>query len=184
MKKIIAFILVLMLLTSIASCGEKTDESKNESQASTVNVGSLTDIVKNICSENNLTTGKTFTSESTVKGEYLNADLISGYYGSMFEAPDFSLIEEYCVYIDEHDTNLRIEIGIFKVFDSNNNTMLQDFIKLRKDNIIEAAINYPAVDAEPFKNVIIDTIGNYTYYIAVKDNRTEINSVVREKLSA
>lgn len=181
MKRIISFVLMLFILVSLASCDDKKSESGESAKAE---VGSLTTIVKDICAANNLTKGKTFSSESTEPGKYLDKDLISGYYGSLFDAPDFSLIEEYCVYIEDFNTNLRIEIGIFKVFDSKNNTMVSDFIKLRKDTILENAINYPDVDAEPFKNVIIETVGNYTYYIAVKENRNAINTTIREKLGA
>lgn len=187
MKKIISLILMFTLLLSFASCIDNKDEPKEtESKNATVSVevGSLTNIVENICAENNLTSGKTYTSESKVLGEYLDKDLISGFYGSAFESPDFTKIEEYCVYIDEHDTNLRIEIGIFKTINSNDNITVENFIKQRKETKIEEAINYPAINVEPFKNVIIDTIGNYTYYIVVKENRDAINSTVKEKLGA
>ncbi|HBR30828.1 MAG: hypothetical protein PHD46_03555 [Eubacteriales bacterium] len=180
MKKIICLILFSFITLSMFSCGE----SKQEESKSSVEVGSVTTIVKDIQAANGLNKGKTFTSESTVAGEYLDEALISSYYGNVLDVPNFTKIEEYCVYIEDFDTNLRIEIGIFKVINSNDNTMVSDFLKLRKERILEHARNYPSVDAEPFANVIIDTIGNYTYYVAVKENRTEINKSIREKLGA
>lgn len=181
MKRIGSIILMIIVLVSLASCDEKVTDTSNKSA---VEVGSVTTIVKDVLAANELTKGKTFTSESTVPGEYLDADLISGYYGFNLETPDFSKIEEYCVYIEDFDTNLQIEIGIFKVINSNDNAMVSDFITARKNDILERAINYPSTDTEPFKNVIIETVGNYTYYIAVKENRSAINDTIQEKLGA
>lgn len=172
MKKIICFVLLLVFLVSAAACDENKD------------VGSITDIIKDVLSDNNLTEGKIYTSESETAGEYLDDDMIKGYYGNLFESPDFSLIDEYCVYIQDKNPLLQIEIGIFKVIDSNNNAMVRDFLQIRQDTILKNAVNYPSVDTEPFDNVIIDTVGNYTYYIAVKENRDEINKTITEKLNA
>lgn len=189
MRKIISFTLVLVLLFSFSACGEKTaeesgGESKTESKTVSKEVGSVTTILKDVLKNNNLTEGKIFTSESTTEGEYLDEDLIKGYYGNMLDYPDFSKIEEYCVYMEDENPLLPIELGIFKVFDSNNNTMVRDFINQRKDALFEKWANYPSVDTEPFKNIIIDSVGNYTYYIAVKNNRNEINKTIRSSLGA
>lgn len=183
MKRIISLIILIILSLTFASCDTTTEES-NSADAGVKEVGSVTTIVKEILSANSLTKGKTFTSESTVLGEYLDADLISGYYGFNLETPDFTKIEEYCVYIEDFDTNLRIEIGIFKVKSSNDNAMVTNFLTARKNDILEKAVNYPSVDTEPFKNVVIETVGKYTYYIAVKENRSEINDTIQEKLGA
>jgi hypothetical protein len=172
MKKIISFTLMLVLLLSLCACEEKKE------------VGSVTTILKDVLTSNNLTEGKVYTSESKTEGEYLDEDMIKGIYGSLLDYPDFSKIEEYCVYIQDKNPLLHIELGIFKVADSNNNTMVKEFINQRKTSVLEKAVNYPSVDTEPFKNVIIESVGNYTYYIAVKDNRDNINKTIRSSLGA
>lgn len=190
MEKIISLALVFAMLFLFVSC-ETDDITSNENSVSEQNsrpadfeVGSLKDIISSITDENNLTEGSTYTSESSVDGEYLDEDMINGYYGDLFDTPDFSLIEEYCVYIQDKNPLLQIELGIFKVFDSNNNNMVTNFITKRKDSILENAVNYPSVDTEPFDKLIIDSIGDYTYYIAVKENRDSIDQSIRESLGA
>lgn len=183
MKKLLYLILMLAIIISAASCDAK-EESVSENDESKIEVGSVTDIVKSIVAANGLTEGKTYTSESDVPGEFLDKDMFEGYYGSMFDSPDFTLIDEYCVYIQDKNPLLQIELGIFKVADSNNKDMAKEFIQKRKNSILENAKNYPSVDTEPFSNVIIESVGNYTYYIAVKENRTSINQTMREKLGA
>jgi len=190
MKRLISLTLMLVLLLSLAACNEKAWETSGESQSSGASqsagkeVGSLTAILKDVLKNNNLTEGKVYTSESTVEGEYLDEDMIKGLYGSLLDYPDFSKIEEYCVYIQDQNPLLHIELGIFKVYDSNNNSMVKDFIVQRQTSLFEKWANYPSVDTEPFKNMIVDSVGNYTYYIAVKENRNEINKTIRASLGA
>jgi hypothetical protein len=175
---------MLVLLLTLSACGEKkAEESGSESKtASTKEVGSVTTILKDVLKDNNLTEGKVYTNESTKEGEYLNEDLIRGFYGNLLEAPDFTKIQDYCVYKQDQNPLLHIELGIFKVYDSNNNTMVRDFINQRKDSLFEKWANYPSVDKEPWKNIIVDSVGNYTYYIAVKENRDAINKTIRSSL--
>lgn len=186
MKKIISLTLMFIMLFSLSACGgeKKAESSGSESQTVKKEVGSVTTILKDVLKNNNLTEGKVYTSESKTEGEYLDEDMIKGLYGSMLDYPDFSKIEEYCVYIQDKNPLLKIELGIFKVYDSNNNTMVKDFINQRKEAELEKAANYPSVDTEPFKNMIVDSVGNYTYYIAVKENRNEINKAIRSSLGA
>lgn len=188
MKKIISFTLMFVLLLTLSACvGKNTEsgsESKTDSKAASKEVGSVTTILKDVLQSNNLTEGRIYTSESKVEGEYLDEDLIKGYYGSLLDFPDFSKIEEYCVYIQDQNPLLHIELGIFKVYDSNNNSMVKDFINQRKTSLFEKWANYPSVDTDPFKNLIVESVGNYTYYIAVKDNRSEINKTIRSSLGA
>jgi len=170
MKKLFYLALAALLLLALTACEGKE-------------VGSVTDIVKGVLEDNEMTSGSVYTSESTVAGEYLDEDMIASYYGSIVDAPDFSLIEEYCVYIDDKNPLLQTEIGIFKVIDSKNNSMIKEFIERRRDGILENARNYPSVDTEPFDNIVIETVGSYTYYVAVKENRSEIDGRLKEALS-
>ena len=183
MKKIISFSLMLILVLSFSACGDKNDESQAGSGV-IQEVGSVTTILKDVLKNNNLTEGRVYTSESKTEGEFLDEDMIKGIYGNLLDFPDFSKIAEYCVYIQDQNPLLQIELGIFKVTDSKNNTMVKDFINQRKSSVLEKAVNYPSVDTEPFKNVIIESVGSYTYYIAVKNNRNDINNTIRNSLGA
>ncbi len=170
---IFAFIIIFTFLLS--ACGSEEPDSKSEAESTP----STAEILSEITDTFGLSDGAYYRSESKVEGEYLDEDMISSYYGSMFDAPDFSLIEEYAIYMNDKNPLLPIEIGIFKVKDRVDNDMIVEFVSRRKDAILQNAINYPSVDTDPFKNLVLETKGNYTYYIAVKENRTEITNLVQ-----
>lgn len=186
MKKLICFALLLLLIVPLVSCDEKGGEDSSAAQSTSGSSEpkevNLLDLVTKICNDNSLTKGAIYSSRSTEPGKFLSDDLILSYYGNLFDAPDFTKISEYCVYIDDTDTNNRIELGIFLVKDTNDNSMVKDFITRRKDGILENAINYPSIDTEPFTNMILETKGNYTYYIAVKENRNNIDKTIKDSI--
>ena len=121
MKKIAAVLLLLALLGTAAACGKETatngsgegagsapvqaEGGGNSSEAAvTVDADAL---VRGICEKYELTNGFIFTSSSTELGEYLDEDLIQSYYGDATDAPDFSKVADYCLYVDERTEKVR-----------------------------------------------------------------------------
>ena len=113
MKKLL-LITFLLLGILLAACSSNGDDVNNDIA---VNI-SLDDTIKTITEKYNLTNGFIFTSSSTERGEYLDDDLILAYYGDAMDVPDFSKISEYCLYVDESDANVIIDVGIFKMADA------------------------------------------------------------------
>ena len=117
MKKFLAMTMVLAAL--LCSCGGTTVEET----AVDVNVD---EVVNTALTTYGLVDGFVFTSSSTELGEYLDDDLIMGYYGDAVDVPDFSKVSEYCVYIDESDPNVFIDVGLFKMNDTSySDTLMQ-----------------------------------------------------------
>jgi len=86
MKKLL--VLALSLSALLMSCGG-TDEVVQTPVS--VNVD---ETVNAIVTNYSLTDGFVFTSSSTEIGEYLDDDMILGYYGDAVDVPDFTKISE------------------------------------------------------------------------------------------
>ena len=163
MKK---FLLISMLLLSIflVACSSESNDANND-----VTPVSLDDTIKTITEKYNLTNGFIFTSSSTERGEYLDDDLILAYYGDAQDVPDFSKISEYCVYVDESDANVIIDVGIFKIADSSYADTFTKYLRARIDGKIEDAEEYSTIDVETLEAGVIAKSGNYVYYVVSYD---------------
>lgn len=155
MKKIIVFTLALIFCLFAVACGGEKEEGSSVS---------LDDTVKGITEKYSLTEGLTFTSSSEVLGEYLDSDLILSYYGDAFEMPDFTKISDYCVYIDESDANVIIDVGVFKLSDASYADTLINFIKARVADKREDYDEYATIDIETLDAAIVKKSGSYVYY--------------------
>ena len=129
----------------------------------------LDDTIKTITEKYNLTNGFIFTSSSTERGEYLDDDLILAYYGDAMDVPDFSKISEYCVYVDESDANVIIDVGIFKMADASYADTFTKYLRARIDGKLEDAEEYSTIDVETLEAGVIEKSGNYVYYVVSYD---------------
>ena len=163
MKKFLAMTMILAAL--LCSCGGETAEA--EESAVSVNVD---EVINTVVADYSLTDGFVFTSSSTELGEYLDDDLIMGYYGDAVDVPDFTKISEYCVYIDESDPNVFIDVGLFKLNDASYaDTLMQYFQTRIDDKIAKAASGYPDVDVPTLEAATIEKYGDYVYYVISYD---------------
>ena len=160
MKRII--VPIALLLVFFTSCG------KIETEDNLRNV-SVHDVVNNIAEKYGLTDGFVFTSSSTELGEYLDDDLILAYYGDALDVPDFSKIAEYCVYIDESDANVIIDVGLFKMADVSYADTFMDYLQVRIDDKIEDSEEYSSIDVPTLEAAVIDKYGDYVYYVVSYD---------------
>lgn len=171
MKKLL-LITFLLLGTLLAACGSNGDDVNNDA---TVNI-SLDDTIKTITEKYNLTNGFIFTSSSTERGEYLDDDLILAYYGDAMDVPDFSKISEYCLYVDESDANVIIDVGIFKMADASYAESFMKYLRSRIDDKIEDSEEYSTIDVETLEAGVIEKSGNYVYYVVSYD----VDSIVSD----
>lgn len=179
------FILLLLALSLLLLCACTAEDEKDASSGS---VSSQADIAKDmdieaeasaIIEKYQLTTGTRFSSLSQTAGEYLDEDLILGYYGEA----DFSAVEAYAVYIDETKPTKRVEFGIFKMKDGADGELLKAYLKARVDAKIEEAKSYPSVDTEGLKTAEFTVMGKYVWYSVVKGGNEDINNTLKGKLS-
>ncbi len=164
MKKLL-LITILLLGVFLAACGSDGDDVSNDTNANI----SLDDTIKSIAEKYELTKGFIFTSSSTERGEYLDDDLILAYYGDATDMPDFSKISEYCLYVDESDADVIIDVGIFKMADTSYADTFTKYLRARIDNKIEDAEEYSTIDVETLEAGVIGKSGSYVYYVVSYD---------------
>lgn len=163
MKKILAMTMLLAAL--LCACGGETAEETAE----TVSVN-VDEVIGTVVTDYSLTDGFVFTSSSTELGEYLDDDLIMGYYGDAVDIPDFTRISEYCVYIDESDPNVFIDVGLFKLNDASYaDTLMQYFQTRIDDKIAKADSGYPDIDVPTLEAATVAKHGDYVYYVISYD---------------
>ncbi len=165
MKKFLTIALLcasMLTGTMFVSCGAETAEE------TAVNVDADA-LLAGITEAYGLTDGFVFTSSSTELGEYLDDDLIMGYYGDAVDVPDFTKVESYCVYIDESDPDLFIDVGLFKLNDAAYADTLMQYFQTRIDDKIAKAGDYPTIDVPTLEAATVAKFGSYVYYVVSPD---------------
>ncbi len=163
MKKLI--VLVFCTLFLLAACGQP--------KAAEVNIDT---VVGDITAKYALSDGFLFTSSSDKLGEYLDDDLILGYYGDAADVPDFSKIESYCVYIDESNVDVYTDVGIFKMADTSYADTFIEYLRARIDDKIAEAQMYPTRDIPTLEASVFAVYGDYVYYVC----STEVQNIVSD----
>ncbi len=169
MKKAIAFLLLLSVCVSLfGACGKK--EVKN------VDLDALLD---SILAKYNMVDGFVYTSTSTELGEYLDEDLIISCYGDAGDAPDFTKVESYCVYMDDSDPTVIIDTGVFKMADPSYADTFMKYLHARIDFKIKDGEIYTDIDVAMLKTAVVAKTQNgaYVYYVVsydVKDISAEL----------
>ena len=184
--KTAAVLLLCALLCAAASCGKKTETAGGEGASAAVSAGEDAgesasadpdELGKGICEKYNLTDGFVFTSSSTELGEYLDEDLIQSYYGDADDAPDFSKVEQYCLYVDESDPDIIIDVGVFKMADPSYADTLMQYLQARIDVKIENGARYTNIDVETLKKSVVAKTGSWVYYVVSYDTADIVNDI-------
>ena len=185
MKKTVAMLLLCALLCGAASCAKDKDSGTGgstetpsvaaadggeagENAAAQVDPDAL---VRGICDKYGLTEGFIFTSSSTELGEYLDEDLIQSYYGDAADAPDFAKVADYCLYVDESDPDIIIDVGVFHMADPSYADTLMQYLQARIDVKIENGARYTNIDVATLKKSVVAKSrgGDYVYYVVSYD---------------
>ena len=191
MKKIAALLLLFALLSMTAmSCGKEAaadnsgegagsapaqaDNGGDEASGEPVDPDAL---VRGICEKYELTNGFIFTSSSTELGEYLDEDLIQSYYGDATDSPDFSKVAEYCLYVDESDPDIIIDVGVFRMADPSYADTLMQYLQARIDVKIENGARYTNIDVATLKKSVVAKSGEYVYYVVSYSTADIVNDI-------
>ena len=189
MKKTAAMLLLCALLCGAAACSKSVgviggedgptvvivSGGENASEAA-VNVDADA-LVGGICEKYGMTNGFIFTSSSDELGEYLDEDLIQSYYGDATDAPDFSKVADYCLYVDESDPNIIIDVGVFHMADPSYADTLMQFLQARIDVKIENGARYTNIDVATLKKSVVAKSGDYVYYVVSYDTADIVNEI-------
>ncbi len=166
MKKLL---LTAFLCTALlCACGETTDAPASGESVTAVEVNEDA-VLAQITETYSLTDGFVFTSSSTELGEYLDEDMIMGYYGDAVDVPDFSKVASYCVYIDESNPDLFIDVGLFRMNDPSYADTLMQYFQARIDDKIAAADLYPDTDVPTLEAATVAKYGDFVYYVVSPD---------------
>ena len=168
MKKWI--VVLFFVLFALVSCGQP--------EAADINIDT---VVGDITAKYALNDGFLFTSSSDKLGEYLDEDLILGYYGDAADVPDFSKIASYCVYIDESDVDVYTDVGIFKMADPTYAETFVEYLRARIDDKIAEAVMYPTRDIPTLEASVFTVYGDYVYYVCA-ENVQDIVTDIRTSL--
>ena len=184
MKKTVAMLLLCVFLCGAASCAKNSDGGtggNTETPSAAVDGGEAEDnaavqvdpdaLVRGICDKYGLTDGFIFTSASTELGEYLDEDLIQSYYGDATDAPDFAKVADYCLYVDESDPDIIIDVGVFHMADPSYADTLMQYLQARIDVKIENGARYTNIDVATLKKSVVakNRSGDYVYYVVSYD---------------
>ena len=173
MNKIIACLLLVACLFLLTCCGGKTEVKEVDLDA----------LVNGILEKHAMTEGFVFTSSSTELGEYLDEDMIVSCYGDAGDAPDFSKVSSYCVYMDDSDPKVIIDVGVFRMADAAYADTLMKYLQARIDFKIADGEIYTDIDVAMLKTAVVDKAQNgaYVYYVVSYDV-TDIVKEIREAI--
>ena len=189
MKKIAAVLLLCAILCAgVVSCGKNAASGSSgdgSAPAQAENSGDKADgnpvdpdaLVREICDKYGLTEGFIFTSSSTELGEYLDEDLIQSYYGDASDAPDFSKVAQYCLYVDESDPDIIIDVGVFLMADPSYADTLMQYLQARIDVKIENGARYTNIDVATLKKSVVAKSGQYVYYVVSYSTADIVNDI-------
>ena len=179
MKKNAALLLALLLFLTALSCakndpaGTAAADSPSASPAPSGEEAAEPvdpdELVRGLCDKYGLTEGFIFTSKSTELGEYLDEDLIQSYYGDVTDKPDFSKVSEYCLYVDESDPDIIIDVGVFRLADPAYADTLMKYLQARIDVKIENGARYTNIDVATLKKSVVSTAGDCVFYVVSYD---------------
>jgi len=163
--KLILYIVLISVLTIVfVGCGDTESNATPSDIMAKVKVAipekEMIDGVSYIGS------GKLYESASDNEDGKLSDEMISEIYNS-----DFSIVEDYSVWISENDS--ATEIGVFKLKEIGNAEKLKKMFSSRVETLkIKVSKDEEILKLE---NAVISSEGKYVYYLV-----TNINSILEE----
>ena len=188
MKRLISILLVIASVSLLlCACGQNGETSKtDETSQTTSESGALVSNASciEIRDEAYLKekadpeVHQLYDSKDNVMDEFL----ISGYYGTLLETPDFTKLDSYAVFIT--DEPVVSEFGIFKASADMTVEEIKEFCQLRVDALKKKFEGYKPEMVNAAKGSVIGVYGDYVYYISTMENNTAIETIIKTKIDA
>lgn len=188
MKKLISMLLVIATVSLLlCACGQNDDTSKTDETSQTTSESGA--IVSNAsCIE---IRDEAYTKEKSdpevhqlydSKDSVMDEFLISGYYGTLLETPDFTKLDSYALFIT--DEPVVSEFGVFKASEEMSVDEIKEFCQLRVDALKKKFEGYKPEMVNAAKGSVIGVYGDYVYYISTMENNTAIETIIKTKIDA
>ena len=171
----------------LCACGQNDDTSKTDETSQTTSESGA--IVSNAsCIE---IRDEAYTKERSdpevhqlydSKDSVMDEFLISGYYGTLLETPDFTKLDSYAIFIT--DEPVVSEFGVFKASDEMSVDEIKEFCQLRVDALKKKFEGYKPEMVNAAKGSVIGVYGDYVYYISTMENNTAIETIIKTKIDA
>lgn len=169
MKRLIAAILVLLCFASVfVSCAKADDGDK------TVNIEEL---VKGFTTTYSLTDGTLYEKNTHPLDEMQIFDL----YYKDGSAADFSVVEEYVLYLDNSSYEADTEIGVFRLAPGADTQSFLSYLRARRDSLLAENERYP-FDTAALEQAKFGTSGRYVYYVILRDHSADVESAIKTAL--
>ena len=188
MKRLISILLVIASVSLLlCACGQNGETSKTDETSQTTSESGV--VVSNAsCIEirdeaylkekADPEVHQLYDSKDNVMDEFL----ISGYYGTLLETPDFTKLDSYAVFIT--DEPVVSEFGIFKASADMTVEEIKEFCQLRVDALKKKFEGYKPEMVNAAKGSVIGVYGDYVYYISTMENNTAIETIIKTKIDA
>lgn len=188
MKRLISILLVIASVSLLlCACGQNGETSKTDETSQTTSESGM--VVSNAsCIEIRDEAYLKEKADPEVHQLYDSKDnamdefLISGYYGTLLETPDFTKLDSYAVFIT--DEPVVSEFGIFKASADMTVEEIKEFCQLRIDALKKKFEGYKPEMVNAAKGSIIGVYGDYVYYISTMENNTAIETIIKTKIDA
>ncbi len=179
MKRFLLLSVAILLVFSLVSCKDTEISSGDKDKVDKNSMSDIDVAATEIIKQYKLSGGTRYSSSAKNGEQKLDDDLILSYYGVVAEAPDFSEVEAYAIYIDETKPLDPCEFGIFKMKDGADTERFMMFLKTRLNTKIENAKAYPTMDTSALKSAKFGNKNGYIWYCAVKGANAEIDSKLK-----
>lgn len=183
MKKLISMLLVITSLALLLSaCGQDGEASKS-GDASQAASESTTLVSNASCTAIRDDAYAHEKADPEVHQLYDSKDdpmdefLISGYYGTLLESPDFTKLDSYAVFIT--DEPIVSEFGVFKASADMTVDEIKAFCQLRVDALKKKFEGYKPEMVSAANGSVIGVYGDYVYYISTMENNTSIEETLK-----
>ncbi len=188
MKKVLSLLLVVVSLSLLlCACGQDTETSKPDETSQTVSEN--TNVVSNascidirdeayLKEKSDPEVHQLYDSKDNAMDEFL----ISGYYGTLLDSPDFTKLDSYAVFIT--DEPVVSEFGVFKASSDMTVDEIKEFCQLRVDALKKKFEGYKPEMVNAAKGSVIGVYGDYVYYISTMENNTAIETALKAAIDA
>lgn len=181
-KRIISIILaVLALSLLLVSCSNGSTTSQTQSETTPLKSNASCKAIRDEAyskEKGDVEVHQLYDNETAPMDEFM----ISGYYGTILETPDFSKLDSYSIFIT--DEPIVSEFGVFKATADMSVEEIKAFCQIRVDALKKKFEGYKPDMVEAAANSIVGVYGDYVYYISTMENNSAIETLLKAAVDA